>query len=81
MGFMSKQLFSRNIGIDLGTATVLVFVEGKGIVLNEPSVVAVDNTMDCMSVCLVVGAAPLTYPAYRDKLSAVCVTGENQINS
>ena len=49
MGFMSKQLFSRNIGIDLGTATVLVFVEGKGIVLNEPSVVAVDNTMDCIT--------------------------------
>ena len=49
MGFMSKQLFSRNIGIDLGTATVLVYVEGKGIVLNEPSVVAVDNNMDCIT--------------------------------
>lgn len=34
---------TRNIGIDLGTATVLVYVQGKGIVLNEPSVVAVDN--------------------------------------
>lgn len=31
---------SKNIGIDLGTANTLVYVEGKGIVLNEPSVVA-----------------------------------------
>lgn len=35
--------FSSDIGIDLGTATVLVYVKGKGIVLNEPSVVAVDK--------------------------------------
>ena len=33
--------FSPKLGIDLGTTTVLVFVPGKGIVLNEPSVVAV----------------------------------------
>src|SRR6476619_6776026 len=32
-----------NIGIDLGTANVLVYVEGKGIVITEPSVVAVDD--------------------------------------
>ena len=38
--------FSRNIGIDLGTATVLVFVQGKGIVLEEPSVVAIDTSTD-----------------------------------
>ncbi|HAJ54558.1 MAG TPA: rod shape-determining protein, partial [Lactobacillus sp.] len=31
---------SKNIGIDLGTANTLVYVDGKGIVLNEPSVVA-----------------------------------------
>ena len=37
---------SRNIGIDLGTATVLVYVQGKGIVLEEPSVVAVDTNTD-----------------------------------
>ena len=36
----------RNIGIDLGTVNVLVFVEGKGIVLSEPSVVAVDTATD-----------------------------------
>ena len=37
-------LFSSDIGIDLGTATVLVYLKGKGVVLNEPSVVAVDKT-------------------------------------
>ena len=36
-------MFSRDIGIDLGTATVLVFVKGKGVVLREPSVVAMDE--------------------------------------
>lgn len=39
-------IFSRDIGIDLGTATVLVYVEGKGIVMREPSVVAIDTTTD-----------------------------------
>jgi len=38
--------FSQNIGIDLGTATVLVYVQGKGIVLEEPSVVAIDTNND-----------------------------------
>lgn len=39
--------FSKDIGIDLGTATTLVFVESKGVVLKEPSVVAIqrDNEM------------------------------------
>lgn len=36
-------LFSNDMGIDLGTASVLVYVKGQGIVLCEPSVVAVDN--------------------------------------
>ena len=35
--------FSKNIGIDLGTANTLVLVEGRGIVINEPSVVAIDR--------------------------------------
>ena len=34
---------TRDIGIDLGTANVLVYEEGRGIVLREPSVVAVDK--------------------------------------
>ncbi|MFN7252505.1 MAG: rod shape-determining protein [Anaerobacillus sp.] len=36
-------MFGRDIGIDLGTANVLVHVKGRGIVLNEPSVVAIDT--------------------------------------
>ena len=36
-------MFSRDIGIDLGTANVLIHVKGKGIVLNEPSVVAMER--------------------------------------
>ena len=35
---------AKDIGIDLGTASVLVYVKGKGVVLNEPSVVAMDKT-------------------------------------
>ncbi|MGH8003749.1 MAG: rod shape-determining protein [Limisphaerales bacterium] len=42
MGFFD--LISNDIGIDLGTANTLVFVRGVGIVLNEPSVVAVDTS-------------------------------------
>ena len=41
-----KNMFSSDIGIDLGTATVLVYVKGKGIVLKEPSVVAIDTSND-----------------------------------
>ncbi len=37
---------SEDIGIDLGTASVLVFKKGKGIVLHEPSVVAIDKNTD-----------------------------------
>ena len=36
-------IFSKKLGIDLGTANTLVFAPGKGIVLNEPSVVAVSE--------------------------------------
>jgi rod shape-determining protein MreB len=36
-------LFSRDIGIDLGTANTLVYVKGKGVVISEPSVVAIDK--------------------------------------
>ena len=35
--------FGENIGIDLGTATVLVYIKGQGIVIREPSVVAIDR--------------------------------------
>src|SRR3989344_3395610 len=38
-----RQLFSHDIGIDLGTANTLVYLRGKGIIINEPSVVAVNQ--------------------------------------
>ena len=47
-------MFSKDIGIDLGTANTLVFMKGKGIVMREPSVVAVDVRSDTV---LAVGTA------------------------
>ena len=40
------KVFSKDVGIDLGTANTLVFMRGKGIILREPSVVAVDVRTD-----------------------------------
>ena len=40
---MLRGLFSNDLSIDLGTANTLIYVSGKGIVLNEPSVVAIRN--------------------------------------
>ena len=39
-------LFGQDVAIDLGTANTLVFVKGQGIVVSEPSVVAIDNKTD-----------------------------------
>ena len=36
-------MFNKDIGIDLGTANVIIYIKGQGIVLNEPSVVAIDS--------------------------------------
>ena len=36
------KMFTKDIGIDLGTANVLIYIKGQGIVLNEPSIVAID---------------------------------------
>ncbi|MBU2341059.1 MAG: rod shape-determining protein, partial [Alphaproteobacteria bacterium] len=45
MGFWNNlfKFGSQNMAIDLGTANTLVYVEGQGIVLNEPSVVAIET--------------------------------------
>ena len=40
---MKFQLFSHDLGVDLGTSNVLIYVDGQGIVIREPSVVAVDK--------------------------------------
>ncbi len=62
--------FSPKLGIDLGTTTVLVFVPGKGIVLNEPSVVAVsqgDNKILAIGIDAkeMIGRTPGEITAYR----------------
>ncbi|HPZ81120.1 MAG TPA: rod shape-determining protein, partial [Candidatus Atribacteria bacterium] len=44
-------MLAKRLGIDLGTATTLIYVYGKGIVLNEPSVVAVSkNTNEILAI-------------------------------
>ena len=49
--FSKNLLFSNDIAIDLGTANTLVYVRGKGIVINEPSVIAVnDKTRQIVAV-------------------------------
>ncbi len=40
------KIFSRDIGIDLGTANTLVYVRGRGIIINEPSIVAINKKTD-----------------------------------
>ncbi len=50
-----SSIFSNDLAIDLGTANTLVFVKGKGIVLSEPSVVAVKNDSRYKSRVLAVG--------------------------
>ncbi len=62
--------FSKKLGIDLGTANTLVFVPGKGIVLNEPSVVAVseqDNKIIAVGIEAknMIGKTPESIIAYR----------------
>ncbi|MBE6577263.1 MAG: rod shape-determining protein [Ruminococcaceae bacterium] len=47
--FNANKIFSKDIGMDLGTASVIVYVDGKGIVLREPSVVAVDTNTDTIA--------------------------------
>ena len=48
-----KMLFAQDIGIDLGTANTVVYVKGKGIVLREPSVVAVNEKTESGTVVAV----------------------------
>lgn len=68
MGVMFKS-FSPKIGIDLGTTNVLVFVPGEGVVLNEPSVVAVSDDNQILAVGneakLMIGRTPENIRAYR----------------
>ena len=65
---MFKFGFGQDIGIDLGTATVIAYVKGKGVVLREPSVVAVNN--------LTGEAVKLTTAEIRWPLSNICIHGK-----
>lgn len=63
-------IFSKKLGIDLGTANTLVFLPGKGVVLNEPSVVAVseqDNKILAVGIEAkeMIGRTPDSIIAYR----------------
>ena len=63
-------LFSKKLGIDLGTSNTLVFLPGRGIVLNEPSVVAVseqDNQILAVGIDAkdMIGKTPDNIIAYR----------------
>ncbi len=63
-------IFSKKLGIDLGTSNTLVFVPGRGIVLNEPSVVAVseeDNRIMAIGIEAkqMIGRTPENIVAYR----------------
>ncbi|TSC61606.1 MAG: rod shape-determining protein MreB, partial [Parcubacteria group bacterium Greene0416_14] len=64
------KFFSKKLGIDLGTANTLVYVPGKGVVLNEPSVVAVSESDNrILAVGLeaktMIGRTPDNIVAYR----------------
>ena len=65
-------MFSKDIGIDLGTANTLVYMKGRGIIMREPSVVAVDTKTDELRVRsvgheakAVIGRAPGSIVAVR----------------
>ncbi|WP_035570995.1 rod shape-determining protein [Halonatronum saccharophilum] len=47
--------FSRDMGIDLGTANTLVYIRGKGVLIREPSVVAIKNDISAKEQVLAVG--------------------------
>ena len=44
-------MFSNDIGIDLGTANILIYLKGKGVILDEPSVVAYDKETSRIKAC------------------------------
>ena len=67
-----RNMFTCDIGIDLGTANTLVYMKGRGIIIREPSVVAVDARTDELRVrCVgheakaIIGAAPNSIVAVR----------------
>ena len=62
-------MIAREIGIDLGTANVLIYVKGKGIVLNEPSIVAIEK--DTKKVIAVGKEAAEMFGRTPEKVTAI----------
>lgn len=76
-------LFAQDIGIDLGTANTIVYLKGKGIVLREPSVVAVNEKADPPTVVAVgneakemIGRTPGSITAVRPLKDGVIINSE-----
>ncbi len=76
-------LFAQDIGIDLGTANTIVYLKGKGIVLREPSVVAVNEKIDPPSVVAVgneakemIGRTPGSITAVKPLKDGVIINSE-----
>lgn len=63
--------FSQSIGIDLGTANTLVYMPKKGVVLNEPSVVAIERNREKISVIAVGEDAKLMIGRTPGKIQAI----------
>ena len=70
-------LFSSDMAIDLGTANTVVYVRGRGIVLNEPSVVSIAEIKGKKHVIAVGDEAKQMLGGLRDKFRRFgrCVTG------
>ncbi len=76
-------LFAQDIGIDLGTANTIVYLKGKGIVLREPSVVAVNEKLDPPTVVAVgneakdmIGRTPGSITAVKPLKDGVIINSE-----
>ncbi len=84
-------VFSNDVAIDLGTANTLVYLRGKGIVLNEPSVVAVEKSTGVvkgigLEAKRMLGRTPdgiLNWPGDKVRLSSreYFALGDNTMNS
>lgn len=76
-------LFAQDIGIDLGTANTIVYLKGKGIVLREPSVVAVNEKADIPTVVAIgteakemIGKTPGSITAVKPLKDGVIINSE-----
>lgn len=67
-----RNMFTCDIGIDLGTANTLVYMKGRGIIIREPSVVAVDARTDELRVRCVGHEAKAIIGAAPNSILAVC---------